>query len=112
MRMAEDFTLLEQAAWGDLLGMHGRLMHKIDADLQEQHRITHAEFEVLLRLSWEEGYQLRIQDLAARSLLSRSGMSRVVDRLEQADLVTRKGASEDRRGTYAVLTEAGLARLQ
>ena len=108
--MAQDFTPLEQAAWGDLLGMHGRLMRRIDADLQERHRISHAEFEVLLRLSWEADRRLRIQDLAARSLLTRSGISRVVDRLAQAGLVTREGANEDRRGTYAVLTEAGLTR--
>jgi DNA-binding MarR family transcriptional regulator len=110
--MEDDFTSLEQAAWGGLLGMHGRMMRRIDADLQAHSRITHAEFEALLRLSWAEGYRLRIQDLAARSLLTRSGMSRVVERLERAGLVTREGASEDRRGAYAVLTETGLARIR
>ena len=110
--MDDDFTPLEQAAWGGLLGMHGRMMHAIEADLEAHSRITHAEFEVLLRLSWAEQRRLRIQDLAARSLLTRSGISRVVERLERVGLVTREEASEDRRGAYAVLTEAGLLRLR
>lgn len=110
--MVDDFTPLEQEAWGDLIGMYDRLMRKIDTNLQECHNISHAEFEVLLRLSWEPNHRLRIQDLAARSMLTRSGISRVVERLAHAGLVIREGAHEDRRGTYAVLTEAGLARFQ
>lgn len=108
--MPDHFTPLEQAAWGGFLLVHGRLMRGIDADLQARFRITHAEFEVLLRLSWAEGRRLRIQDLAAQSLLTRSGISRVVDRLVQAGWVARKGAVEDRRGAYAVLTSEGRAR--
>jgi DNA-binding MarR family transcriptional regulator len=110
--MSDDFTPLEQEAWGGLLGMHGRILRWIDVDLQEHSRITHVEFEALLRLSWAEGQRLRIQDLAAQSVLTRSGMSRVVERLERANLVIREDASEDRRGAYAVLTAAGLQRLQ
>lgn len=103
----DKFTPLEQEAWGGLLGMHGRMMRLIDADLQTHSRISHVEFEVLLRLSWETDHRLRIQDLAARSVLTRSGISRLVERLEQAGLVAREKATEDRRGAYAVLTEAG-----
>jgi DNA-binding MarR family transcriptional regulator len=106
--MDNDFTELEGAAWGGLLGMYGRMFRKIDADLQENFRITHVEFEVLLRLSWADDHRLRIQDLAARSVLTRSGISRVVERLERAGLVTRISATEDRRGAYAVLTDDGL----
>ncbi len=106
--MDNAFTLLEQGAWGGLLGIYGRLMRRIEADLQEHSRISHVEFEVLLRLSWAEGHRLRIQDLAEQSVLTRSGVSRMVGRLEQAGLVTREHATEDRRGAYAVLTEAGL----
>lgn len=110
--MEADFTELEQAAWGGLLGMYGRMFRKIDADLLARFQLTHVEFEVLLRLSWAEGRRLRIQDLAARSVLTRSGISRVVERLERAGLVTREGAAEDRRGAYAVLTESGLRHFQ
>ncbi len=110
--MDNPFTPSEQAAWGGLLDVHGRLMREIEADLQEHSHITHVEFEVLLRLSWEEKRRLRIQDLAARSVLTRSGMSRAVERLEKAGLVQREEAPEDRRGAYAVLTEAGALRLR
>jgi len=110
--MENDFTDLEQAAWGGLLGMYGRMFRKIDADLQTRFRITHVEFEVLLRLSWAAEHRLRLQYLAARSVLTRSGISRVVERLERAGLVSRVSASEDRRGAYAVLTEAGMTLFQ
>lgn len=110
--MDDDFTPLEQGAWGGLLGMYGRLVRLIEADLQEHSRLSHVEFEVLLRLSWAEDHRLRIQDLAAQSVLTRSGVSRMVERLERAGLVTREEATEDRRGAYAVLTEAGAERFR
>lgn len=110
--MDDNFTSLEQRAWGGLLGMYGRLVRQIDADLQEHSRISHVEFEVLLRLSWVEDHRLRIQDLAAQSVLTRSGISRMVERLERAGLVRREEATEDRRGAYAVLTEAGEERFR
>jgi len=107
-RPDNDFSALEQAAWGGLLGMHGRLFQLIEQDLLHRFRISHAEFEVLLRLSWADGHRMRIQDLAAQSLLTRSGISRVVERLARVDLVTREGAPEDGRGAYAVLTGRGV----
>lgn len=108
----EDFTPREGAAWGGLLGVHGRLMRLIERDLADRCRISHVEFEVLLRLSWVEGRRMRIQDLASESVLTRSGISRVVERLERVGLVTRESAPEDRRGAYAILTDAGLAMLR
>ncbi len=108
----DDFTPLEGDAWGGLLGVHGRLMRLIEHDLAERCRISHVEFEVLLRLSWAEGRRMRIQDLAADSVLTRSGVSRVVERLERVGLVIRESAPEDRRGAYAILTDAGLAMLR
>ena len=110
--MPEHFSKCEQDAWGGFLGAYAYINRLIEADLQERSRITHVEFEVLLRLSWEPAHRLRIQDLAAQSLLTRSGISRVVERLEKAGLVTREEASEDRRGAYAVLTEAGVERFR
>ncbi len=84
----------------------------IEEDLQSHSRITHVEFEILLRLSWNETHRMRIQDLAAQSILTRSGVSRVVERLEKAGLVIREEASEDRRGAYAVMTDAGMERFR
>lgn len=54
---------------------------------------------------------MRIQDLAAQSLLTRSGISRVVERLARVDLVSREGAPEDGRGAYAVFTERGVGTI-
>ena len=106
------FSKIEQDAWGGFLGAYAYINRIVEEDLQEHSRITHVEFEVLLRLSWEESHRLRIQDLAAQSILTRSGVSRVVERLEKVGLVKREEASEDRRGAYAVLTDAGKARFQ
>ena len=109
--MDEDFTELEKGAWGGLLGLHARMMRAIEADLERTAGISHPEFEVLLRLSWVQGHRLRLQDLGARAIMTRSGISRVVERLEKAGLVVRESAPEDRRGAYAVLTAKGLAEL-
>ena len=106
------FNDLEQNAWGGFLGTYAKLNRMIEEDLQAHSHITHVEFEALLRLSWNENHRMRIQDLAAQSILTRSGVSRVVERLERAGLVTREEAPEDRRGAYAVLTEAGAERFR
>lgn len=110
--MGDGFSDIEQAAWGGFLGVYGRVNRMIEEDLQSHSHITHVEFEILLRLSWNEKHRVRIQELAAQSILTRSGVSRVVERLEKAGLVTREEAPEDRRGAYAILTEAGQARFQ
>jgi DNA-binding MarR family transcriptional regulator len=110
--MENAFTEGERAAWGGLLETFSRLSALIDEDLRTRFAISHVEFEVLLRLAFAEGRRLRIQDLAAQSILTRSGMSRAVERLERAGLVTREAAPEDRRGAYAVLTDVGLARFE
>lgn len=110
--MPKHFNDIEQNAWGGFLGTYAKLNRLIEEDLQAHSHITHVEFEVLLRLAWNEVHRMRIQDLAAQSLLTRSGVSRVVERLEKAGLVAREEAPEDRRGAYAVLTEAGAERFR
>jgi DNA-binding MarR family transcriptional regulator len=105
--MSTLFTKLERAAWGGFIATQSRLFQHIEDDLRRRFRITHAEFEVLLRLFLSSDGRARIQDLAARSLLSRSGTSRAVDRLALAGHVVRHDAEEDGRGAYAVLTPSG-----
>ena len=73
--------------------------------------LSHPEFEILLRLSRAEGRRVRIQELAAASVLTRSGTSRAVERLERLGLIRRETAPEDRRGNYAILEPAGTERL-
>ena len=76
-----------------------------------EHGLSTAEFEVLLRLARSPGRRLRMSDLAAQTLLTTSGITRVVDRLERDKLVERIACDTDRRGSYAGITKAGLARL-
>jgi DNA-binding MarR family transcriptional regulator len=106
------FTPLERAAWVGLVVVQGRLRRRLDAALQERHRLSHAEFEVLFLLTLAPGHRRRLSELSSMSMLTLSGMSRLVDRLEQAGLVTRTVAPEDRRGAYAQLTEEGQARFR
>ena len=110
--MGPGFSKLQQKAWGGFLSTYTRLNRQIEEDLQEHGRISHVEFEILLRLFWEQNHRLRIQDLAAQSILTQSGTSRAIERLEKAGLVAREAACEDRRGAYAVMTEAGIDRFR
>jgi DNA-binding MarR family transcriptional regulator len=101
------FTRAEANAWGGLLSVHSRLNRRLEESLRRRSGLSHAEYEVLLRLFHSEGGRLRIQTLAEDSLLTHSGMSRLVDRLEGTGLVARTEAPEDGRGAYVVLTEDG-----
>lgn len=69
------------------------------------------DFETLLRLARSPRHQLRMSDLAAQTSLSTSGVTRVIDRLERDGLVTRRACTTDRRASYAVITDAGMAKL-
>lgn len=105
--MISSFSPLESAAWGGFLSAYARLDRAIDADLLAHDGIRHVEFEVLLRLWRQPDRRLRIQELAAQSLLTRSGVSRLCDRLVRMGHLTREAAPEDRRGAYVVLTSQG-----
>lgn len=108
----QGFSQLERAAWGGFIQAWAQMNRLVEDDLQASAQITHVEFEILLRLSRAENQRMRIQDLAVQSLLTRSGTSRALARLEKAGLVMRETANEDRRGAYAVLTAAGMQRFQ
>jgi len=86
-------------------------MRLIERDLVKRCGISHPEFEILLRLSWADAGRARIQDLAADSVLTRSGTSRAIERLERLGCLRRETAPEDRRGNYAILTLTGNVRL-
>src|SRR5690348_14442277 len=78
----------------------------------DQHRLSAVEFEVLMRLARSPRQRLRMTDLAGQTSLSTSGVTRVVDRMDRDGLVRREACPTDRRSSYAVVTEAGLARLR
>src|SRR3954463_2412066 len=97
-------------AWGSLLRAHATLMRRLDTDLERETGLALADFDVLAQLANAHG-ELRISELAARALISRSGMSRRVARLADQGLVRRDRASTDARGVVVALTEEGIARL-
>jgi len=78
----------------------------------EQHRVSPVEFEVLMRLARTPQHRLRMTDLAGQTSLSTSGVTRVVDRMDRGGLIRREACPSDRRSSFAVITEAGLARLE
>jgi DNA-binding MarR family transcriptional regulator len=82
----------------------------IEADL-EALGVTASAFEVLLRLARSPGHRLRMSELAAQSTLTNSGLTRLVDRLQASHLVAREPCATDGRGFFAVLTPAGLERV-
>jgi DNA-binding MarR family transcriptional regulator len=95
-----------------LLAAHAAVTRELSAELVAQHGLSLAEYEALLLLSREEERRMRRVDLAAQARLSPSGVTRMLDRLERAGLVEKGACPEDARVTYAVLTDAGMARLE
>lgn len=101
---------LEMDAWRALLTAHRRLVQRLDAELQATQHISASDYGVLVELS-EAGGQMRMTELADRILISPSGLTRRLDTLVDQGLVDRVRCTQDRRGSYAVLTDAGRARL-
>jgi DNA-binding MarR family transcriptional regulator len=88
-----------------------RITRNLEADLLIEHDLALASYDVLFQLSEAPGGRLRMNDLAERVLLSRSGLTRLIDRLQRDGLVQREACASDARGLFAVLTSAGRARL-
>jgi DNA-binding MarR family transcriptional regulator len=101
----------EMQAWEAFLRASTRLMERLDAELQP-HGLSLADYEILVHLSAEPSGELRMTELAARTLVSRSGLTRRLDRLVESGLVARRSCPTDRRGVLAVLTAAGRQRLE
>jgi DNA-binding MarR family transcriptional regulator len=101
----------EMAAWQAFLRASILLMDRLDAEL-DRHGLSLADYEILVNLSAESAGELRMTELAARTLVSRSGLTRRLDRLVESGLVERRNCPTDRRGVYAVLTDLGRRRLE
>ena len=97
----------EQEAWRAWIAARILLDDRLNRVLVERHGMTLADYELLVRLSEAPCRRLRMSDLAQMTLASRSRLSHHVDRLTHAGLVERAQCAEDRRGSFAVLTEAG-----
>jgi DNA-binding MarR family transcriptional regulator len=99
-------------AWSVFLRTHAAVVRRIERELDEECRLPLAWYDVLLELNAAPERRLRMQDLGNRVVLSRSRVSRVVDELTRAGLVAREPDPVDRRGSWAVLTDLGRARLR
>lgn len=103
---------VERRAWRAFLQTHARVARRLEADLIARNDLPLAEFDVLFQLASADGSRLRMAELADRVLLSRAGITRLVDRLVADGLVGRLRCESDARGFYAVLTDDGRARLE
>ena len=99
------------AAWRAFLRAHDAVTRVLETELERDQDLPLASYDVLVQLSETPGHALRMSELAGAVLLSRSGLTRLVDRLAREGLVERRSCPSDARGTLAVLTEAGQERL-
>jgi DNA-binding MarR family transcriptional regulator len=98
----------EQQDWRAWLAATMLLRDQLNRDLQDQHGLTSADYEILVALSEHPERRLRMSELAASTLVSRSRLSHQIDRMQKAGLVERAECTDDRRGYFAVLTPAGM----
>ncbi len=101
----------ELRAWRGMLRAHAALTKALDADLEAEHGLPLSSYEVLLHLAAADGQRMRMSDLADTVVLSRSGLTRLVDRMERDGLLCRASCPSDARGSFATLTDAGHAKL-
>ena len=99
-------------AWRLFLRSHALVLRRLETDLMHEHQLPLASYDVLVQLVESPEHRLRMTELADAVLLSRSGLTRLVDRLEREGLVERQACVEDARGLFAVLTDSGLIRLR
>jgi DNA-binding MarR family transcriptional regulator len=99
-------------AWLRLLRAHATLTRRMDANLQAEHGLTINDYEVLLALARAPDRRMRRVDLAGHVLLTQSGITRLLQGLERAELVERADCATDGRVVYAQLTESGYQRLR
>jgi len=102
---------LTEGAWLKLLRAHAAVTREASARLEAEHGLTLSDFDVLVQLFHAEGHRLRRVDLARQVLLTASGITRLLDGLERAGWCAKERCASDQRVTYAVLTEAGLAKI-
>ncbi|HVE63593.1 MAG TPA: MarR family transcriptional regulator [Mycobacteriales bacterium] len=103
---------LELAAWTGFLRAHSTVTRRLDRELEAECDLSLAEYDVLVTLARAPGRRLRMTDLADAVLLSRSGLTRLVDRLESAGLVARHPCASDARVSYVGLAPEGMTLLR
>lgn len=99
-------------AWRAFLTAHARLLDVLERELREREGLPLTWYDVLVQLSEAVDHRLRMQELAERVLLSKSGLTRLIDRMEREGYVERSPCTDDRRGTWATMTSDGLERIR
>jgi DNA-binding MarR family transcriptional regulator len=105
-----DGTALE--VWRSYLQSHASILRVLDAELAAEHDLTTRDYEVLLYLAQAEDRHLPMSALSERTMLTRSGITRLVDGLVEAGLIERVACAKDARVSYAQLTDAGYEKLR
>ncbi len=108
----DPLTVTELGAWRGMLRVHALVTRRLDEELRERHGMSLGAYEALMLVGTAPGRRMRISRLSAETLLSVSGMSRMIDRLERDGLVVREACADDRRGAEVVLTTLGRNRLR
>src|SRR3954447_22641569 len=108
---APAFSEAELDAWRGFLRTHSTLLRELDEELTRRHGLPFSSYDVLVQLDEAEDGRLRMSALAEAVLLSRSGLSRLVTRLEDQGLIERAECTDDARGSFAAITEQGRRRL-
>ena len=106
-RPVHELTGTELGAWRGMLRVHAALVRELDAELDAAHELPLTSYDVLIYLQSAPEKRLRMAELADSVLLSRSGVTRLVDRLEREGLIVRDTCTSDGRGCFAVLTDDG-----
>ena len=99
-------------AWRAFLFAQAAVLRELETELLTEEHLSLGEYDALVQLALPDDRRLRMSELAERLVISRSGVTRLVDRLESQGLVARSQCAPDGRGAYAVLTPAGLDRLR
>lgn len=98
--------------WGLFLRTHARLVQRLEVEMESGEGLPLNWFDVLMQLSFAPGRRMRMHDLLPNLMLTRSGLTRRIDRMEGAGLVRREGCADDARGVVVALTPRGHARLR
>ena len=110
--MSATNTTIHLQMWRSFLGAHFSVVKYLERRMQEQHGLTLAWWDVMQQLADGPKQGLRMSELADSVLLTRSGITRLVDRMIEAGLIVRETCPGDRRGYYAVITEKGLDTIE
>ena len=112
MPIGDNAVEVRARGWRTLAALHGRIGEALEKALEAQFQLSVVEFTVLDALGRQNGWHLRMQQLARAAALSQSATTRLVNRLEQRGLLHRVLCDDDRRGIYSTLTEPGQELLE